>query len=286
MVQLSCGALDEFRRVQKQTLGHIGRNTTSSTGASCCPSRSQGKAATEAVNLAKRLKRVPSGVRASRSQQMYIERTFSVFGRASSRGLAIRRLSNSFSAGLGRISFAALWWGWNTTRWFSGQTVTFLRTSRLNPWSGCCPAPTEKQPWRSLSAGDTPPSQTTTSVRFCSGGCCPRRVRSASDRYFPMSGRQTAAPLRPHRPPPPVGVSPLPTEIVLDAPFPNPFNPETAISFYLPENEKVQVRVIDLLGRVVRVYEQQLPRGFHEWRWDGRDESGLEVASKLLPGFT
>ena len=80
-------------------------------------------------------------------------------------------------------------------------------------------------------------------------------------------------------PPPPVAVSPLPAEIVLDAPFPNPFNPETAISFFLPENERVQLRVIDLLGRVVRVYEQQLPRGFHEWRWDGRDESGMEVAS-------
>ena len=33
-------------------------------------------------------------------------------------------------------------------------------------------------------------------------------------------------------PPPPVAVSPLPTEIVLDAPYPNPFNPDTAISFF------------------------------------------------------
>ena len=80
-------------------------------------------------------------------------------------------------------------------------------------------------------------------------------------------------------PPPPVAVSPLPTEIVLDAPYPNPFNPDTAISFFLPESEWVQVRVIDLLGRIVRVYEEQLSRGFHLWRWDGRDESGLEVAS-------
>ena len=80
-------------------------------------------------------------------------------------------------------------------------------------------------------------------------------------------------------PPVPLAVSPLPTQIVLDAPYPNPFNPETAISFFLPESERVQVRVIDLLGRIVRVYEQQLSRGFHLWRWDGRDESGLEVAS-------
>ena len=80
-------------------------------------------------------------------------------------------------------------------------------------------------------------------------------------------------------PPLPVAVSPLPAEIVLDAPFPNPFNPETAISFFLPESERVRVRVIDLLGRAVRVYEQQHSRGFHEWRWDGRDDTGLEVAS-------
>ena len=80
-------------------------------------------------------------------------------------------------------------------------------------------------------------------------------------------------------PPAPVAVSPLPTEIVLDAPFPNPFNPETAITFFLPESEAVEVQVIDLLGRVVRVYEKQLSRGFHEWRWDGKDQSGLAVAS-------
>lgn len=80
-------------------------------------------------------------------------------------------------------------------------------------------------------------------------------------------------------PPPPVAVPLLPTEIVLDAPFPNPFNPEMAISFFLPEGERVKVRVFDLLGRIVRVYEQQLPRGFHEWKWDGRDESGFGVAS-------
>ena len=77
----------------------------------------------------------------------------------------------------------------------------------------------------------------------------------------------------------PVAVSPFPTEILLDAPYPNPFNPDTAISFFLPHSERVQVRVIDLLGRTVRVFEQNLSRGFHQWRWDGKDESGLEVAS-------
>ena len=80
-------------------------------------------------------------------------------------------------------------------------------------------------------------------------------------------------------PPPPVSVFPLPAEIVLEAPYPNPFNPETEFSFFLPESERVQVRVFDLLGRAVRVYEQQLSRGFHQWRWDGKDESGTEVAS-------
>ena len=59
--------------------------------------------------------------------------------------------------------------------------------------------------------------------------------------------------------------------------IPSTRKPRSPSSF--PKARGVQVRVFDLLGRAVRVYEQQLSRGSHQWRWDGKDESGIEAAS-------
>jgi len=65
--------------------------------------------------------------------------------------------------------------------------------------------------------------------------------------------------------------------------FPNPFNPETSIRFNLPEAATVRVVVYDQLGRVVRtlVNNDQRVAGYHTIVWDGRDDSGLAVASGI-----
>ena len=77
-----------------------------------------------------------------------------------------------------------------------------------------------------------------------------------------------------------VEVDPLPTEFVLYPVYPNPSNPETTIAFFLPEQTVISLRIFDLLGQRVRhLLKEGLSPGYHRIRWDGRDETGLGVAS-------
>jgi len=62
---------------------------------------------------------------------------------------------------------------------------------------------------------------------------------------------------------------------------PNPFNPQTTIAFELPKRESVTLQVFDMSGRLVRnliTAEPHTP-GRHEVVWNGRDDSGRQVAS-------
>ncbi|MGH7596287.1 MAG: M12 family metallo-peptidase [bacterium] len=62
--------------------------------------------------------------------------------------------------------------------------------------------------------------------------------------------------------------------------FPNPFNPETAIRFGLPKDERVQLQIIDLLGREVRkLADSDFSAGYHSVVWDGKDNAGNIVPS-------
>ena len=61
---------------------------------------------------------------------------------------------------------------------------------------------------------------------------------------------------------------------------PNPFNPSTHIAFELSVAGPVSMRVLDASGRLVRtLLDDERPAGSHAVRWDGRDGSGLPVAS-------
>jgi hypothetical protein len=62
--------------------------------------------------------------------------------------------------------------------------------------------------------------------------------------------------------------------------FPNPFNPQTTISFTLGERGPVTLQVMDLRGRLVRtVWQGELSAGPHHLQWDGRDAAGQTVAA-------
>ena len=63
---------------------------------------------------------------------------------------------------------------------------------------------------------------------------------------------------------------------------PNPFNASTAISFQIPANMAGPTRLViyNLTGQIVRVLNDgHLAAGAHVLAWDGRDESGEEMAS-------
>ncbi|MCD4829182.1 MAG: T9SS type A sorting domain-containing protein [Candidatus Cloacimonetes bacterium] len=62
--------------------------------------------------------------------------------------------------------------------------------------------------------------------------------------------------------------------------FPNPFNPETTIRFNLPENGHTTVRVYNARGQLVcTLLDGEMPAGYHDIVWDGRDNYGSAIGS-------
>jgi hypothetical protein len=69
-------------------------------------------------------------------------------------------------------------------------------------------------------------------------------------------------------------------ELVLQGAHPNPFNPETKISFRVGSTQQVELTVYDMSGRLVIVLTDQVfPAGDHEVSWNGRDLHGARVPS-------
>ena len=75
--------------------------------------------------------------------------------------------------------------------------------------------------------------------------------------------------------------SATPSDFVLGANYPNPFNPATTIPLSVPNGaEAVDVAIYNLLGQLVRqVWSGPLAAGEHRLTWDGRDDKGQPVAS-------
>jgi len=72
----------------------------------------------------------------------------------------------------------------------------------------------------------------------------------------------------------------VPKSIELYGNYPNPFNPETRISFGLPSTMRVKLRVFNVLGEEVAVlHDGVMSAGVHHPNWNGRDRTGREVTS-------
>lgn len=64
----------------------------------------------------------------------------------------------------------------------------------------------------------------------------------------------------------------IPLAHALHGSYPNPFNPETVISFDLPQTEHVLLLVMDILGRrVATLVNEERPAGRYQVQWRADD---------------
>lgn len=79
-----------------------------------------------------------------------------------------------------------------------------------------------------------------------------------------------------------IGGNPLPQTFELEQNYPNPFNPSTIIRYALPQAAKVELKIYNILGQVVRrLVDEEQAAGFYEKLWDGRDQSGKPVSTGI-----
>ena len=72
----------------------------------------------------------------------------------------------------------------------------------------------------------------------------------------------------------------IPSGFTLAQNYPNPFNPVTRIDFTIPAFASVNLLVYDLKGYLVRtIVDESLSAGAHSVKWDGKNDSGIPVAS-------
>jgi predicted CXXCH cytochrome family protein len=74
----------------------------------------------------------------------------------------------------------------------------------------------------------------------------------------------------------------IPTVFALRQNHPNPFNPSTTIQYDLPQAAQVTINIYNSLGALVtRLVDQQQSAGSYSIQWDGKDQSGNNVASGI-----
>ena len=61
---------------------------------------------------------------------------------------------------------------------------------------------------------------------------------------------------------------------------PNPFNPETTISFSIPKDNKVELSIYNMKGqRINELANEYFQSGYYTFLWNGKDESGKNLSA-------
>ena len=72
-----------------------------------------------------------------------------------------------------------------------------------------------------------------------------------------------------------------PEDYKLENNYPNPFNPTTTINFALPIQNKISLKIYDMLGKEIAtlINNEVYEKGNFEVSWDGTNNQGYKVAS-------
>jgi hypothetical protein len=74
----------------------------------------------------------------------------------------------------------------------------------------------------------------------------------------------------------------VPEKIILYQNYPNPFNPVTKIKFEINQQQRVNLEIFDVTGKLIRkLIDNTLYAGSHELFWDGKDVKGQKVPSGI-----
>ena len=64
--------------------------------------------------------------------------------------------------------------------------------------------------------------------------------------------------------------------------YPNPFNPETTIEFYLPNQEYAEVNIYNVKGQLIKIIDKKLfSAGQNQVHWNGTDINGKHLSSGI-----
>ena len=74
----------------------------------------------------------------------------------------------------------------------------------------------------------------------------------------------------------------IPTSVVLENNYPNPFNPSTTLRFGIPSDDFVTLKIYNALGQeVTTLVEGQKTAGYHEVQWDGTNALGQKASTGM-----
>jgi flagellar hook capping protein FlgD len=74
----------------------------------------------------------------------------------------------------------------------------------------------------------------------------------------------------------------IPDQPITMSNFPNPFNPETTITYEIRESDNIELSIFGINGQKIKtLIKSKRPSGRHIIMWDGTDDAGLKVTSGI-----
>ena len=72
----------------------------------------------------------------------------------------------------------------------------------------------------------------------------------------------------------------IPSHFMLQTPFPNPFNPDVNVNFSIAKPCRVDLRIYDLKGKIVKnITDKTFNPGNYNTVWDAKDNLGNQVST-------